>query len=132
MLNRLKGQITSIQSSQHLSLVNVGIGDDSLHLLLLEKPIETVGSEVDLVFKESEVILSKEPIKSTANIFSGRINKIEEGEILTYVTLLYCDKEIAALVPTATLASLTFKPGDAIYWIINPSEISLQRGHHGS
>ncbi|MBN2722285.1 MAG: TOBE domain-containing protein [Campylobacterales bacterium] len=131
-MNQLKGKITSIQSSQHLSLVDVEIDGDTLRLLLLENPIETIGSEVDLVFKESEVILSKEAICSTANICSGRISKIEEGSILTYVTLLYHDKQIAALVPSATFASLGCKPNDTVYWIISPSEISLQRGHHGS
>ncbi len=132
MLNRLKGRIISIQSSQHLSLVNVEIGGDSLHFLLLEKLIETVGSEVDLVFKESEVILSKEAIHSTANICKGLISKIEEGEVLTYVTLLHNGIEIAALVPTATFILMGCKTGDGVYWIISPSEISLQRGHHGS
>jgi molybdopterin-binding protein len=131
-LNQLKGRITSIQSSQHLSIVDVEVKDDILHLLLLEKPIETIGSEVNLAFKESEVILSKESINSTANICSGRIDKMEEGEILTYVTLLYQDIQIAALVPAATFASLECKPGDIIYWIISPSEISLQRDHHGN
>ncbi|MGW8168597.1 MAG: hypothetical protein ACWGHH_01140 [Sulfurovaceae bacterium] len=131
-MNQLKGQITSIQSSQHLSLVNVEVAGDSLHLLLLEKPIETVGSEVDLVFKESEVILSKEAICSTANICRGVIGKIEEGEILTYVTLFYNNIKIAALVPTATFTPMACKTDDIVYWIISPSEISLQRGHHGS
>lgn len=131
-MNRLKGRITSIQSSQHLSLVNVEVCGDSLCLLLLEKPTENVGSEVDLVFKESEVILSKEAIRSTANICKGIINKIEEGKVLTYVTLLYNGIEIAALVPTMTFILMECKTGDGVYWIISPSEISLQRSHHGN
>lgn len=130
-MNRLKGKIVSIQSSQHLSFLEIGIEDDILHLLLLEKPIESVGSDVILVFKESEVMLSKKPLFSTANTCKARIYKIEYGEILTCVTLLYKDKQITALAPTASFESLNCKLNEEVYWIINPSEISLQREHHG-
>ncbi len=130
-MNKLKGQILTIQSTQHLSLLEIGIEDDILHLLLLEKPIESVGSDVVLVFKESEVMLSKEPLISTANTCKARIHKIEYGEILTCVTLLYKDEQIAALIPTASFESLNCKLNEEVYWIINPSEISLRREHRG-
>lgn len=130
-MNRLKGHITSIQSSLHLSFVGVEANGELLYLLLLEKPLEVIGDEVNLVFKESEVILSKDVIKSTANMSKGAISEIQKGEILTHVTLLHNDIEIVSLVPTQTFDMMKCNPGDTIYWIINPSEISLQRSHHG-
>lgn len=130
-MNRLKAQITSIQSSEHLSFVGVEANGELLHLLLLEKPLEAIGDEVNLVFKESEVILSKDVIKSTANMSKGIISEIQKGEILTHVTLLHNDIEIASLVPTQTFDMMKCNLGDTIYWIISPSEISLQRSHHG-
>ncbi|CUV65617.1 TOBE domain protein [Sulfurovum sp. enrichment culture clone C5] len=130
-MNRLKAQITSIQSSEHLSFVGVEANGELLHLLLLEKPLEAIGDEVNLVFKESEVILSKDVIKSTANMSKGIISEIQKGEILTHVTLLHNDIEIASLVPTQTFDMMKCNLGDTIYWIISPSEISLQRSHYG-
>ena len=130
-MNRLKGRITSIQSSLHLSFVGVETNGELLHLLLLEKPIEIIGDEVSLVFKESEVILSKDVVNSTANISKGTISEIQKGEILTHVTLLYNNIEIVSLVPTQTFDMMKCNLGDTIYWIISPSEISLQRNHHG-
>lgn len=130
-MNRLKAQITSIQSSEHLSFVGVEANGELLHLLLLEKPLEVIGDEVNLVFKESEVILSKDVVNSTANMSKGIINEIQKGEILTQVTLSYNDIEIASLVPTQTFDMMKCNLGDTIYWIINPSEISLQRSHYG-
>jgi molybdopterin-binding protein len=130
-MNKLKGYIDSIQSSEHLSCVGVKTNGGLLYLLLLEKPTETIGSEVNLVFKESEVILSKELVKSTANISCGVINKIQKGKILTHIALLYNDIEIIVLVPSATFDMMEFKLNDTVYWIINPSEISLQRSHGG-
>lgn len=130
-MNRLKAQITSIQSSEPLSFVGVETNGELLHLLLLEKPLEAIGDEVNLVFKESEVILSKDVIKSTANMSKGIISEIQKGEILTHVTLLHNDIEIASLVPTQTFDMMKCNLGDTIYWIISPSEISLQRSHYG-
>lgn len=130
-MNRLKAQITSIESSEHLSFVSVKYGSGLLHLLLLEKPIEAIGEEVNLVFKESEVILCKEPVKSTANISQGSISKIQKGEILTHVTLLDNNIEIVSLVPTKIFDTMKCNINDVVYWVISPSEISLQRGHYG-
>lgn len=130
-MNRLKAQITSIESSEHLSFVSVECESGLLHLLLLEKPIETIGDKVNLVFKESEVILCKEPVNSTANISQGVIHKIQKGEILTHVTLLCNNIEIISLVPTTIFDKMKCNINDVVYWVINPSEISLQRGHYG-
>ncbi|MDD5358676.1 MAG: hypothetical protein PHI79_02335 [Sulfurovaceae bacterium] len=130
-MNKLKGYIDSIQSSEHLSFIGVKTNGGLLYLLLLEKPIETIGSEVNLVFKESEVILSKELVKSTANISCGVINKIQKGKILTHIGLLYNDIEIIVLVPSVKFDMMELKLNDTVYWIINPSEISLQRSHGG-
>lgn len=118
-MNRLKGYITSIQSSLHLSFVGVETNGELLHLLLLEKPLEAIGDEVNLVFKESEVILSKDVIKSTANMSKGIIGEIQKGEILTHVTLLHNDIEIASFVPTQTFDMMKCNLGDTIYWIIS-------------
>lgn len=130
-MNRLKAQITSIQSSEHLSFVSVEYGNGLLHLLLLEKPIEVVGDEVNLVFKESEVILSKDVVNSTANMSKGIISEIQKGEILTHVTLLHNNMKIVSLVPTKIFDTMKCKLNDVVYWIISPSEISLQRSYHG-
>lgn len=132
-MNILPATITAITTSEHLSILTVAVGDDPFHLLLAEASDadDLIGTNVTLAFKETEVILSKDPINTTANIQSATVQKIEQGIVLSQITLLYHETIITALVPTLTFESLKIAQDDNVYWMVQPSEISLLRGSHG-
>lgn len=132
-MNILPATITAITTSEHLSILTVSILNNTLHLLLAEasNADDLIGTNVTLAFKETEVILSKIFTPTTANIQSASILLIERGIILSQITLTYVDIKIIALVPTLTLNRLEIIEGENVYWIVQPSEISLLRGSHG-
>jgi molybdopterin-binding protein len=132
-MNILPATITALTTSEHLSILTVAVENDSFHLLLAEasNAEDLVGTSVTLAFKETEVILSKEPINTTANIGRATMQKIERGIVLSQITLLYHETIITALVPTLTFDTLEINEADDVHWMVQPSEISLLRGSNG-
>ncbi|HEX5624235.1 MAG TPA: hypothetical protein VFX57_07335 [Sulfuricurvum sp.] len=132
-MNTLNATIIAVTSSEHLSLLSVSVGDDSFHLLLAEasNAEDLLHTPVTLAFKETEVILSKVFIPTTANLLQGTIHEIKKGIVLSEVILNYQESTITALVPTVTFDPLEIQQGDTVSWMISPSEISLLRGSHG-
>lgn len=132
-MNTLSATITGITTSEYLSCITVAVGEDSFHLLLAENSNakNLLHTSVTLAFKETEVILSKVFTPTTANTLQGEINTITKGVILCEVVLTYQDATIMVLVPTVTFDTLNLLEGDVVNWMVQPSEISLLRGHDG-
>ncbi|MDD5051355.1 MAG: hypothetical protein PHO27_01335 [Sulfuricurvum sp.] len=131
-MNILNATITAIEASEHLSLIQVRVEDNSFHLLLAESSDQNLlYTDVTLAFKETEVILSKTFTATTANIQNGKVTHIERGIVLSQITLAYHETVITSLVPTLTFNALSIHEGDTIYWMVQPSEISLLRSNHG-
>ena len=130
-MNTLSATLTSVTASDHLSLLTVLVGEDTFHLLLVQSIHDPLGTPLTLVFKETEVILSPVSIPTTANIHPAMVTKIEQGVVLSHVTLLYHETTIAALVPTVTFIPLAIQEGETLYWMVQPSEISLLKETHG-
>ncbi len=132
-MNILPATITALTTSEHLSILTVAVGTDPFHLLLAEPSDEEslLGTNVTLAFKETEVILSKLFTATTANIRRAVVLRIERGIVLSQVTLAYGDTPITALVPSLTFDTLDIREGDDVYWMVQPSEISLLRGSNG-
>lgn len=132
-MNTLSATITAIAASEHLSILTVAVGDDPFHLLLAEPSDEEglLRTNVTLAFKETEVILSKVFTPTTANIQRASVLKIARGTVLSQITLAYGDAMLTALVPSLTFDALGITEGDDVYWMVQPGEISLLKGHHG-
>lgn len=132
-MNTLPATITAVASSEHLSILTVSVGADVFHLLLAE-PSDTdklTGRTVMLAFKETEIILSRSSAPTSANIHSAHLLRIEYGAVLSQITLAYFDTTIIALVPSLTFNTLGIVEGDDVYWMVQPSEISLLREYDG-
>lgn len=130
-MNTLPATLTAITSSEHLSILTATVGVDTFHLLLAEQCHDAIGSSLTLAFKETELILSKAFMPTTANIHYATVSRIESGIVLTKITLNYLDTNVTALVPSLSFDTLEIDMGDSVAWIVQPSEISLLRGHHG-
>lgn len=132
-MNTLSATITALTASEHLSCISVAVGADTFHLLLAEasNAQDLLHTSVILVFKETEVILSKVFTQTTANLLQGTIHEIKKGIVLSEVILNYQELTVTALVPTVTFDTLNMLQGDTVNWMVQPSEISLLRGHDG-
>lgn len=130
-MNTLSATITAITTSEHLSILTVAVGEDHFYLLLAEASRDEIGNNVTLAFKETEIILSKTFTSTSANSARATVQKIETGVVLSHITLAYHDLTLKALVPTLTLSPLEIHEGDELYWMVQPSEISLLRETHG-
>lgn len=131
-MNTLSAFITTVDNSSHLCALGVSFSNDFFELILVEITSLQYGDAVTLVFKETEVILQKfSQQASSANTQKGIVAAIESGIILTSVTLTYHDATIVSLITTNAYKRLDLAIGEEIVWIIQPSEISLLRGHDG-
>ncbi|MFZ2969212.1 MAG: hypothetical protein WA080_09200 [Sulfuricurvum sp.] len=130
-MNTLSATLTSVTASEHLSLLTVLVGEDPFYLLLAQHCHEPIGTSLTLVFKETEVIVTTTKTATTANIQRALVRTIEQGKVLSQITLIYQATPIVTLVPTVTLATLLIHEGDEVYWMVQPSEISLLRETNG-
>ncbi len=130
-MNILKGTIQKISTEGHISLISIQCGQDVFSSLVIENqesaPYLKVGYPVQMYFKETEVILSKEGELPTSlnNVFSCVITEIIIGKILSKVYLQYGAEEVHAIITTAPLEKLKIKAGDAIFALIKNNEIML-------
>jgi len=134
-LNRLKGQVVAIDSNSHMSLVDVAVGLNIFSATLLETP-ETanylvVGSDVTLLFKETEIALAKNLLGliSLRNRIPVRVTRIERGDILSAVTLDYAGMHLVSVITTRAIDRLEIKVGDDLEALIKANEIVLMAGH---
>jgi molybdopterin-binding protein len=103
----------------------VNVGEEIFQLLLAEQCSYPIGMPLKLVFKETEVLLASSFVVTTANIHCAIIDKIEQGEALSQVTLDYRGVNVITIVPTLLFDGLSLGVGDEVYWMVSPSEISL-------
>jgi molybdate transport system regulatory protein len=130
-LNRLQGKITAIQSSGHLSLVDVDVDGDSFTSIVVETP-ETApylapGNTVLILFKETEVSLAKNlsGLISLRNRMLGVVRNIDQGALLSAVTLDYKGKSIVSVITTRSVQRLALKPGDAVEGLVKANELTV-------
>jgi molybdate transport system regulatory protein len=137
-MNRLRGQITGIESNGHVSLVDVAVNDDTFACILLESPDSspylTVGNKVQVLFKETEVSLAKNlsGLISLRNRVHGTVRNIRRGGILSEVVLDYRGQPLTSIVTSRSIARLDVKEGDEVEALIKANEVSLMEIAHES
>ena len=135
-MNRLTGKIIAIESNSHVSLVDVTVGQDVFSATLLETP-ETadylkVGTQVTLLFKETEIALAKNlsGMISLRNRISVIVQSIERGDILSAVTLDYDSKRLVSVITSRAIERLQINVGDQLEALVKANEIALMAVHH--
>lgn len=130
-MNRLRGHIASVLSNGHLSLVDVAVGADTFTATLLETPETSPylvpGTEVELLFKETEVSLAKNltGLISLRNRFPAVVTAIARGEIMSEVALDYQGHPLSSVVTTRAVERLGLVVGDAVEALVKANEMSL-------
>lgn len=130
-MNKLTGKIVLVESSQHMSMVDIDVQGDVLSSIVLETPASApylkLGNSVSLLFKETEVSIAKNlsGLISLRNRFKATVKRIEKSEILTKVFLNYKGNEIISIISTRSAQKLGLINGDDVEWLVKTNEVSL-------
>ena len=130
-MNKLIGKIVLIESTQHMSMVDIDVQGDVFSSIVLETPASASylkhGNSVTLLFKETEVSIGKNltGLISLRNRFKGTIRRIERSKILSKIHLNYQSQEIVSIISTRSVGKLGLIDGDEVEWLVKTNEVSL-------
>jgi len=129
-MNTLRGTIVSIKHEDSLMLVCIDIKGQIFSSLILandnDKWIE-VGSNIDVLFKETEVMIAtKESLVSARNSFVSTIKDIENGKLLSSVTFDFNGSEINAIVTKDAINDLKCNIGNDFRWFVKTNEVIIK------
>ncbi len=132
-MNKLLGKITNIESSEHISIVDIDVEGDLFSTVIIETP-ETadylrIGKEVFMLFKETEVSIGKalSGNLSLRNRLTSMIKTIEKGKVLTKIVLDYKGKDIVSVITTRSTNKLDLKVGDEVQGLVKANEVIIMK-----
>lgn len=131
-MNSLQGHITDIEVSGSLSIVTVRVNsENSMKAIVIETP-ETApylfhGNEVNVLFKETEVVIGLEHnlAVSMQNRIDGTIIRIEKGDLISKIRLDTSAGIIASVISTAAIGQLNLREGLFVTAMVKLTEIML-------
>lgn len=130
-MNILKGKIEYITVNKNLSLVSVNVNGQLLSAIVIDNP-ETApylkpGNSIKIIFKETEVIIGKGKTDniSLQNKFTGTVESIQTGELLSKLTLDTTVGKIISIITTNAVNQLGLKKGSEITAMVKTNEIML-------
>jgi molybdate transport system regulatory protein len=132
-VNRLKGTITSVESSGGISLIELDVNGNTFSALMIEtpqsNPLLRTGEAVLLLFKETEVSIAKAFSGgiSCRNRLRSTVSAIETSEILTKLTLDFRGTKVISIITTRSTEALGLAVGDEVEGIVKSNEISLKK-----
>jgi molybdate transport system regulatory protein len=130
-MNKLTGKIMAIETSPHMSMVDIDVDGDVFCSIVLETPATAVylkqGHRISVLFKETEVSIGKNlsGLISLRNNFKGTVKRLEKSAILTKVFLNYKNKEVVSIISTRSAQKLSLTEGDEVRWLVKTNEVSL-------
>ena len=130
-MNRLHGIITRIESTDHLSLVDIEVASDLFTAILVETPESATwlktGNSVAVLFKETEVSLAKNLSGeiSLRNRMAARVDAIRQGQLLSEVRLDYRGHPVTSVITTRSVERLKLMPGDMVEGLVKANEVTL-------
>lgn len=129
-MNHLRAQVKGIKEAGEIALVSLEAHKESFSALMLDaSSLEglEVGAWVEMLFKETEVILATIDSRVSArNSFAGEIIEMVKGEILTQVTLDFHGKKIRSIITHGATEELGLRVGVKARWFIKANEMTLR------
>ena len=130
-MNRVPAEIINIETADAISLVDLVAFGDPFSCVLIETP-ETapylrIGNRVSLVFKETEIAIAKNFSGqiSLRNRFAATIRAIENGVVLSKITMDFHGISIISIITARSAATLNLQPGDAVTGLVKANEIAI-------
>lgn len=132
-MNKLKGKIVDIQSSDNVSIINVDVDGDVMSSFVLEgkkgPSNHKVNDSVTILFKETEVGLAKNltGMISLRNRFKAVVKKIDKGPVLARITLKYKENTLESIISTRSATQMKLHAGDEVEWLVKTNEMTLMK-----
>jgi molybdopterin-binding protein len=130
-VNKLKAKIVKIESSDHLSLVDLEANGDIFSCVIIETPNTAdylrINNEVFILFKETEVSIGKNFSGhiSLRNQIHSTIIKIQKGSVLTEICLDYKGLELGSIITTRSANKMNLEIGDSVIGFVKANEVSI-------
>lgn len=132
-MNRLPGQISLIQQSGAILLVDVDVDGHGFSAMLIESATQPqwlqTGNTIDLVFKETEVSLAKNlsGLISMRNRMKCTVQHIERGALLSKISLQFQKYIVTSAITTRSVDALQLAIGDEVEALVKANEVSLMK-----
>jgi molybdopterin-binding protein len=137
-MNRLRGTITNVESTDTISLVDVAVGADWFSSIVLEtpqtSPFIAPGCEVWLLFKETEVSINKDigARLSLRNRMKSTVKEVEKGKILARVVLDYAGNSVVSIITSRSVERLGIAVGDMVEGLVKANEMLIMEVDGGT
>lgn len=131
-MNRLRGQISAIESCGQLSLVDVDVAGGTMTAIVVETPQSAfylkIGGDVWILFKETEVSLAKDLSGhlSLRNRLKCVVRKINKGQLLCEVHLDYKCFSLVSIITRRAVERLALSVGDRVEALIKANEVMFR------
>lgn len=128
-MNSFSASILRIDQQDSLCLLELDASGIVLDMLLFDlEPSFTRGSRVNVLFKETEVSLAREPLPETSilNCFPAVIREIRTGRILADIGLHCKAGEITGIISMKAVKKLLLKEYEHVTVMIKASQISIE------
>ncbi|OHD05386.1 MAG: hypothetical protein A2086_09285 [Spirochaetes bacterium GWD1_27_9] len=127
-MNSLKGKVDKIQKHDYINQIRVDANGIYFNIITLQLPEGTnEGSEVTLIFKEAEIIITKDfgCFIGVENIIPSKVTNLKIGEVFCEVTLHSQCGDIKAIITTNSFRKIKIYIGERVYALIKANEIGL-------
>lgn len=126
-MNKLTATVQTITSAQGSTSIVCSYGNTVLRSVTLQPPLGlNVGSNATLIIHETRPILTTQPLSGAANALEGKIEKIEEGEILTRIIVKVAEEAVSVLTDTQTFLSAPFALNQTIFVAFKATDIAIE------
>lgn len=129
-MNVLNAVVLEIKEANELALVKLEVQGERFASLILDpwglQGLEK-GAEVELLFKESEVLVaSVDSHVSARNSFVSEITHLREGQIVAEVGFDFHGIAVKSIITTEAVRELGLKVGARARWFVKSSEMTLR------
>ena len=130
LMNRFKGNISSIEVQGALRLYQVDLGATTFSAIVISgnSRLEAMGlgDEISVVFKETEVVIGKEaPKVSLQNRIEGTIISIQIESVLSKLSLNTAIGRLEAIITSNAVKQLQLEKGSLVNAMIKTNEVML-------
>lgn len=133
-MNKLKGKIFNIQTTEGITLVDIRIGDDEFSSLIINSESTdeyiSVGNEINMLFKETEISVKnfhERHNKKRQNKIITELEAIRKGDILSELKFRYKENRLTVIILTRLLEELALKIDEKAILIFRTQEILLSK-----
>lgn len=130
-MNKLKGIISQVVSDDHMSIVEMKVGDVTLKTIVIETPASAPflkpGNEINILFKETEVSIATNYSGkiSLQNKLNCKIKAINKGRLLSMISLDFKGTDISSVITSAAVEQLDLKIDDEVTALVKTNEIII-------